>query len=102
MTAATAVTKTDITSLGIPDSNTNTTYTLTQDSSDGHKITLTPSTGTATTITIPDNNTKYTLSSITGTLAVDKGGTGATTAAAARTNLGIVAITNEEIDELWG
>lgn len=39
--------------------NTNTTYTLTQDSTDGHKITLTPSSGTATTITIPDNNTTY-------------------------------------------
>lgn len=39
--------------------NTNTTYTLTQDSSDGHKITLTPSSGSATTITIPDNNTTY-------------------------------------------
>lgn len=39
------------------DNNNNTTYTLTQDSSDGHKITLTPSSGSATTITIPDNNT---------------------------------------------
>ena len=39
--------------------NTNTTYTLTQDADDGHKITLTPSTGAATTITIPDNNTIY-------------------------------------------
>jgi len=39
--------------------NTNTTYTLTQDSTDGHKITLTPSSGSATTITIPDNNTTY-------------------------------------------
>lgn len=36
---------------------TNTTYSLTQDASDGHKITLTPSSGTAQTITIPDNNT---------------------------------------------
>jgi hypothetical protein len=36
------------------------TYTLTQDSSDGHKITLTPSSGTGQTITIPDNNTTYT------------------------------------------
>ena len=41
------------------DTNTNTTYTLTQDASDGHKITLTPSSGSATTITIPDNNTTY-------------------------------------------
>lgn len=36
-----------------------------------------------------DTNTTYTLSTITGTLAVSKGGTGATTAAAARTNLGL-------------
>ncbi len=36
-----------------------TTYTLTQDSTDGHKITLKPSNGTGTTITIPDNDTTY-------------------------------------------
>ena len=35
----------------------NTTYTLTQDETDGHKLTFTPSTGGATTITIPDNDT---------------------------------------------
>lgn len=60
--AVTAVTKSDITALGIPGSDTNTTYTLTQDSTDGHKLTFTPSSGTATTITIPDNNdnTTYT------------------------------------------
>ena len=56
VTAATAVAKADITALGIPGSDTNTTYSLTQDSTDGHKITLTPSSGSATTITIPDNN----------------------------------------------
>lgn len=39
--------------------DTNTTYTLTQDANDGHKIILTPSTGNPTTITIPDNNTTY-------------------------------------------
>lgn len=39
--------------------NTNTTYTLSQDSGDGHKITLTPSSGNAQTITIPDNDTTY-------------------------------------------
>ena len=39
--------------------DTNTIYTLTQDVNDGHKITLTPSTGDPTTITIPDNNTTY-------------------------------------------
>lgn len=37
-----------------------------------------------------DNNTTYTLSSITGTLAVSKGGTGSTTAARGRSNLGAV------------
>lgn len=37
-----------------------------------------------------DNNTTYTLSSITGTLAVSKGGTGSTTAAGGRFNLGAV------------
>ncbi len=44
---------------GFKTTDNNTTYTLTQDASDGHKITLTPSSGTATTITIPDNNTTY-------------------------------------------
>lgn len=44
---------------GFKTTDNNTTYTLTQDSTDGHKITLTPSSGTATTITIPDNNTTY-------------------------------------------
>lgn len=37
-----------------------------------------------------DNNTTYTLSSITGTLATSKGGTGSTTAAGGRFNLGAV------------
>lgn len=45
--------------------NTNTTYTLTQDSTDGHKITLTPSSGSPTTITIPDNNTQYSAATTT-------------------------------------
>ena len=57
----TAVTKADITALGIPGSDTNTTYSLTQDGTDGHKITLTPSSGSAQTVTIPDNNTTYSL-----------------------------------------
>ena len=39
----------------------DTTYTLTQDASDGHIITLTPSQGDPMTITIPDNNTEYEL-----------------------------------------
>jgi len=59
VTEATAVAKSDITALGIPGSDTNTTYTLSQDATDGHKITLTPSSGTAMTITVPDNNTTY-------------------------------------------
>lgn len=37
----------------------DTTYTLEQDSTDGHKITFTPSVGQATEITIPDNDTTY-------------------------------------------
>ena len=45
---------------GYKTTDNNTTYTLTQDANDGHKITLTPSSGNATTITIPDNNTIYT------------------------------------------
>ena len=35
----------------------DTTYTLTQDANDGHTIVFTPSSGSATTITIPDNFT---------------------------------------------
>lgn len=76
-----APTKSEVTTaLGYtpPQTDTNTTYTLTQDASDGHKITLTPSSGTATTITIPDSDTKA-LGSMTGTLGVGHGGTGATT-----------------------
>ena len=42
---------------GYKTTDNNTTYSLTQDETDGHKITLTPSSGTAQTITIPDNNT---------------------------------------------
>lgn len=57
--------------------NTNTTYSLTQDATDGHKITLTPSSGTAQTITIPDNNTHKTWGlSISGhTVSIVDGGT---------------------------
>lgn len=46
-------------------STPNTTYTLTQDANNGHKITLTPSSGTAQTITIPDNNTEYSVATQT-------------------------------------
>lgn len=44
--------------------NTNTTYTITQDATDGHKFTFAGSDGSSKTITIPDNNTTYTLSSL--------------------------------------
>lgn len=39
--------------------NDNTTYTLTQDGKDGHKLIFTPSVGDPVTVTIPDNDTKY-------------------------------------------
>lgn len=61
---------------GYKTTDNNTTYTLTQDSTDGHKITLTPSSGTATTIIIPDNNTTYTFSnglSASGTTVSNSG-----------------------------
>lgn len=48
----TAVTKADITGLGIPGSDTNTTYTLGADTTN-NKITLTPNSGTAQSITVP-------------------------------------------------
>ena len=38
---------------------TDTTYTLTQDQLDGHKMTFTSSNGNATIITIPDTDTTY-------------------------------------------
>ena len=68
VTAATAVTKGDITALGIPgsDTNTNTTYTL---SKSGSTITLKGSDGSSSEVT--DANTTYTLSSfgVTATAA---------------------------------
>lgn len=54
-------------SITIASSYTNTTYELTQDATDGHKFTLSGSNGYTKTITIPDNNTTYTLSVGTGT-----------------------------------
>ncbi len=39
--------------------NDNTTYVLSQDSKDKHKLILTPSVGDPMEITIPDNDTKY-------------------------------------------
>lgn len=60
VSGATAVTKSDITALGIPgtDTNTNTTYTLTKD---GSTIALTGSDGSKTTVT--DANTTYSIAS---------------------------------------
>ena len=42
----------------------NTTYTITQDVTDGHKFTFAGSDGSSTTITIPDDDTSYTLASL--------------------------------------
>lgn len=39
--------------------DTNTTYSISQDTADGHKFTLTGSDGSSTSITIPDDDTKY-------------------------------------------
>lgn len=48
-----------------PSKDTNTTYSLIQDSTDGHKLTFKGSDGSTTTVTIPDNdhndNTTYSL-----------------------------------------
>ena len=64
---------------GYKTTDNNTTYSLTQDSSNGHKITLTPSSGTAQTITIPDNNTTYTFANGTnGFTVTPSGGTAQT------------------------
>lgn len=48
--SATAVQKSDITALGIPASDTNTTYTL---GASGNNLTLTPSSGSAQSVTAP-------------------------------------------------
>lgn len=65
---------------GFKTTDNNTTYSLTQDTTDGHKITLTPSTGTAQTVTIPDNNTTYTFAEGTtnGAFSVTPSGGSAT------------------------
>lgn len=44
---------------GFKTTDTNTTYTLTQDAVDGHKLTFTPSDGEPTTITIPDQSAEF-------------------------------------------
>ena len=54
VTSATSVSKSDITNLGIPSSDTNTTYAL---SKSGSTITLTSSDGSTTSVT--DDNTTY-------------------------------------------
>ena len=59
---------------GYKTTDNNTTYSLTQDSSDGHKITLTPSSGNAQTVTIPDNNTTYTFTNGTNGFTVTPSG----------------------------
>ncbi len=47
--------------------DTNTTYTLSQDTTDGHKLTFTGSDGKTVTVTIPDKDTTY--STVTTTTA---------------------------------
>ena len=82
ISGGTGLTSTQVTNaLGYtpPTQDTNTTYSLTQNATDGHKITLTPSTGTAQTITIPDNNTTYTFANGTnGFTVTPSGGTAQT------------------------
>jgi len=67
----TAVTKADITGLGIPGSDTNTTYTF-ENGTNGFKVT--PSGGTAQTVTVtPNDNTKVAKAgdTMSGTLRID-------------------------------
>lgn len=64
-----AVTSDSNGNLYVVQKDNNTTYSLTQDATDGHKITLTPSSGTAQTITIPDNDTTYTFTDNNPTLS---------------------------------
>ena len=71
VTTATAVTKSDITALGIPgsDTNTNTTYELTKS---GSTITLEGSDGSSTSVT--DSNTVYTHPTTPGNKHIPAGG----------------------------
>ena len=71
VTTATAVTKSDITALGIPgsDTNTNTTYELTKS---GSTITLEGSDGSSTSVT--DSNTVYTHPITPGNKHIPAGG----------------------------
>jgi len=110
VSATTAVAKADITGLGIPAQDTTYSNFIKSGSSAKAGLVPAPSTTAGTTKylredgtwqTPPDTNTTYTLSSITGTLAIGKGGTGATTAAGALTNLGLTA-TAAELNVLDG
>ena len=83
--------------------NTNTTYTLAQDPNDGHKITFTPSTGSATTITIPDDDTTYNAATqqAAGLMSsADKTKLDSITVANLLTTADIVVCTQDEYDQL--
>ena len=78
-TILSGLTKAQVTSaLGYtpPTEDTNTTYSLTQDSTDKHKFTLSGTDGSSVTVTIPDNNTTYTFAEGTtnGTFTVTPSG----------------------------
>lgn len=66
MAATTVQAAIDELDLSKADSSDIVTYTISQDSTDGHIIGLVPSTGQGSTVTIPDNNTTYTLEVGTG------------------------------------
>lgn len=80
--------------------NTNTTYTLTQDATDGHKLTFTPSSGTATTVTIPDNDTKVTAvgNHYTPAKSTTKSASGGTLTDIANSSTGSQVVTGVEMD----
>ena len=65
VTSATSVSKSDITNLGIPSSDTNTTYSL---SKSGSTITLTSSDGSTTSVT--DSDTTYSRDDMVNTIGV--------------------------------
>ncbi len=77
---------------------TNTTYTLTQDSNDGHVLTFTSSATGAqpTTITIPDNNTTYTFAEGTTDGAFSVTPSGGTAQTVSIHGLGTAAYENVE------
>ena len=65
---------------------------VTQAFSDNHSITLPDATGT---IALTSSDITGTAANVTGTVAIDHGGTNATTAAGARTNLGLGSMATE-------